>query len=145
MGIIRRTISKFFNKTEELIGHTLQKDNSKFEMALGKKLTLEEIIEENKIIISTLDPKLMFLVHLISEVKQEDMLQIIAENSLNMDDWLAHITYKTKMENFNNLLNGRNLKSLDPNALVPKKHRKEFSGKTIKCLTDLPLQKSLLN
>jgi len=145
MGIIRRTLNRFFSKAEEVIEFTPEKNNSKFEMIPGKKLTLEEVIQENKIIISTLDPKLMFLIHLVSEVKQEDMLQTIAENSLNMDDWLAHITYKTKMENFNNLLNGRNLKSLDPNALVPKKHRKEFSGKTIKCLTDLPLQKSLLN
>ena len=145
MGRIRRAFHKIFNRIEESIEPEPQKDNSKFEMIPGKKLTLEEVIQENKIIISTLDPKLMFLIHLVSEVKQEDMLQTIAENSLNMDDWLTHITYKTKMENFNNLLNGRNLKSLDPNALVPKKHRKEFSGKTIKCLTDLPLQKSLLN
>jgi hypothetical protein len=145
MGRIRRAFHKIFNRTEELIEPEPQKDNSKFEMTSGKRLTFQEIIEENKIIISTLDPKMNFLLELIKEIKGEDLLPEIAKDPVQMQQWLAHIAYRKRIDDFNFLISGKSRNTLDPSVLVKAKHRKQSIRKRIKCLTDLPLQKSLLN
>lgn len=154
MGKLREIINNlidrtdiFFDKNTEPLPPSTQEQIQPaiFEMTPGKKLSKQEIIEENQNLIQSLDPKLMFLIKVVYEVNKQDVLKTIAQDYKSMQEWLAHIAYRTKIDNFNSLLSGRNLNLLDPNLLVPKKHRKEFTGKTIKCLTDLPLQKSLLN
>lgn len=156
MGIIKRTINKFFKKTEELIepeaiviessNFNEQKELPEFKMVQGKKLTLQEQIEENKYMITKLDPKLIFITNMINELNSdEDALQVIAEEPDLMRLWLAHIVYKENINNFYTLISGKNVNSLNPEALVPKSKRLPPKPRKIKCLKDLPLQKSLLN
>jgi hypothetical protein len=155
MGRIKKIILNLLDKTEDFFANKYKeslslepevvKDNSKFEMVPGKKLSLQELIEENKLIISTLDPKMNFLIELIREIKGEDILPAIAQDPLHMQQWLAHIAYRKKIDDFNFLISGKNRNTLDPGLLVKSKHRTQLIRKNIKCLTDLPLQKSLLN
>lgn len=156
MGIISRTFNKFFKKTEELseaeseeleaINFNVQKKIAEFKMVEGKKLSLEEQIEENKYMITKLDPKLVFIADMINELNsEEDALQVIAEEPDLMRLWFAHVVYKENINNFYTLISGKNANWLNPEALVPKSKRLPPKPRTIKCLRDLPLQKSLLN
>jgi hypothetical protein len=156
MGIISRTFNKFFNKTEELIepetrelaivNPESQTKIPEFTMPQGEKLSVEEQIEENKYMIRQLDPKLVFITDMINELNsEEDALQVIAEEPDMMRLWLAHVVYKENINNFYTLISGKNINLLNPEALVPKSKRLPPKPRKIKCLKDLPLQKSLLN
>jgi hypothetical protein len=156
MGIISRTFNKFFKKPEELseaeseeletLNFNVQKKIAEFKMVQGKRLSLEEQIEENKYMIRQLDPKLIFIADMINELnKEEDALQVIAEEPDMMRLWFAHVVYKENINNFYTLISGKNINLLNPEALVPKSKRLPPKPRKIKCLKDLPLQKSLLN
>lgn len=142
MGKIREYIFKIFDKAEDILSRdkksttlvdntpTEKPKNTEYTMPYGLKRTKEELIEEDKLIITKLDNKLNLLVTMIQDLHPDQNVQdlIIGEPFL-LKVWLAHIAYKTKISDFNNLLTGKI----------------QLKSKKIKCLTDLPLQKTLLN
>ena len=124
----------------------VESESNVFQMQEGPRLTPEEKIKENEYLISTLDSRLMFILKMINELHDEqDAINVLASDPLMMRAWLAHISYKTKIENFSVLITGQNKNLLDPTVLAGKKNRPAPKPKKIKCLQDLPLQKSLLN
>jgi porphobilinogen deaminase len=109
-----------------------------YEMPRGRPRTEDELIEDNKKIISDLDSKTLFVLSLVDEMYDDevDSLDHFAKDSMAMKLWFAHYFYKTRIDEFYNLIkeNTNNRYDLPAN---PKKK--------IKCITDLPLQKKLLN
>lgn len=119
---------------------------SPYEMQPGVKLSPDEKIEENKYLISTLDSKTLFLLKMIDELHpEEDAIHAVASDALMMRAWLAHISYKNKIEEFTVLITGQDKRLLDPSVLAGKNNKPIPKPKRVKCLRDLPLQKTLLN
>lgn len=116
-----------------------------FEMTPGLKLTPEEKIEENKYLIEKLDYKVSLILKMIDDFNpEEDSLSVVAQDPGLMRLWLAHTSYKTRINDFLTLIIGKNINALSPDVLAPKVN-KISKPKKVKCLTDLPLQKKLLN
>ncbi len=156
MGLLKKAFNSLFSKpqivTESIPSSSIPVEpitaipNDKFEMAPGRKLSQEEQIEENKYTISKLDPKLMLVIDMIDELyPEQSALQTIAEEPTLMRSWLAHIVYKENINNFYTLISGMNPNLIDPVILVPKSKRPLPKPRKVKCLKDLPLQRSLLN
>ena len=107
---------------------------------------------QNKEIISKLDYKSSLLLNLIGDVTYEDTnigpaIDIFAKEPLAMEAWLNHVTYKTNIKNFNDLLRGYDSTLISGDFLLSadiSRSRRLSKGK-IKCLKDLPLQKKILN
>jgi hypothetical protein len=156
MGLLKKAFNSLFGRPQTIIESNptsslpaesaIAISNDKFEMAPGRKLSQEEQIEENKYTISKLDPKLMLVIDMIDELyPEQSALQTIAEEPTLMRAWLAHIVYKENINNFYTLISGSNANLIDPAILVPKSKRPPPKPRKVKCLKDLPLQKSLLN
>lgn len=121
-------------------------DSSFYEMQPGVVLTEEEKIEENKYLISTLDSKTLFLLKMIDQLHpEEDAIHEVASDVSMMRAWLAHVSYKNKIEEFTVLITGQDKRLLDPTVLAGKNNKPMPKPKRVKCLQDLPLQKTLLN
>ncbi|NDB81653.1 MAG: hypothetical protein EB127_02705 [Alphaproteobacteria bacterium] len=156
MGLLRKALNSLFGKQEVIsesnyetllpLSSNANAPDNKFEMSPGRRLSPEEQVEENKYTISTLDPKLMLVINMIDELyPNESALQTIAEEPTLMRSWLAHIVYKENIDIFYTLINGSNINLVDPVILVPKSKRPPPKPRKVKCLKDLPLQRSLLN
>jgi len=116
-----------------------------WEMPYGTPSTEEEIIEENKSMVESLDPKLTFALEMVDEFAEtEGFIDFFIRDPLLMKAWFAHISYKNSIETFNNLISDKDQSSFAPpvnkNGLPPISKIKK-----IKCITDLPLQSKLLN
>jgi hypothetical protein len=139
MGKLRKYLFSIWERAEDILAKdkpaaipsvTIPIKEKEYVMPHGVKLSKEELIEEDKFIISKLDNKLNLLITMIQDIHpDEDMQDAIVTEPFLMKVWLAHIAYKTKISDFNSLLTGQ----------------KTLKSKRIKCLTDLPLQKTLLN
>jgi hypothetical protein len=117
-------------------------DPPPYTMPQGYKLNPEELIEENKTIIQKVDPKIDSIINMLDELdtaSDEDLLDLFAREPFMMKTWLAHTAYKNRIDSFHNLICPKTSK-------YPTKDFKTKSiDKKIKCITDLPLQKKLLN
>ena len=139
MGKLRRYLFSIWERAEDILTKdkpavistvSTPTKEKEYVMPYGVKLSKEELIEEDKFIISKLDNKLNLLITMIQDIHpEEDMQDLIVTEPFLMKVWLAHIAYKTKISDFNSVLTGQ----------------KTLKSKRIKCLTDLPLQKTLLN
>lgn len=109
-----------------------------WEMPKNSPKTQEEVIEDNKLLIKLLDSRIDFVLHLLNELNQPEVPshEIFANEPYFMKLWYAHVAYKTKIEDFLELIK-------DPTILSPSINTK--TNKKIKCITDLPLQKKILN
>jgi hypothetical protein len=160
MGRIRNYLVKALEKAEDYLAskdnQALEQsdidapidtiDSSVYEMQPGVKLTSDEKIEENKYLISTLDSKTLFLLKMIDQLHpEEDAIHTVASDPAMMRAWLGHISYKNKIEEFTVLITGQDKRLLDPTVLAGKNNKPAPKPKRIKCLQDLPLQKTLLN
>lgn len=120
-------------------------NNTKWEMPYGTPSTEAEIIDENKNMVESLDPKLTFALEMVDEFAEtEGFIDFFVRDPMLMKAWFAHISYKNSIENFNNLISDKDKSSFAPpvnkNGLPP-----ISKAKKIKCITDLPLQSKLLN
>ena len=116
-----------------------------WKMPQGIAPTEEEVIEEYKNMVESLDPKLTFALEMVDEFAEtEGFIDLFVRDPLLMKAWFGHISYKSSIENFNNLISDKDQSSFAPpvtkNGLPPISKRKK-----IKCITDLPLQSKLLN
>lgn len=118
-----------------------------WEMPHGIPRTEQEILEENKMLLSTLDPKIDFLLELIAELNEPEVLphDIFASERSVMKLWTAHIAFKDRIDTFYNFITNKTNNLLDPSVLGKKETKKTSNIKRIKCITDLPLQKKILN
>jgi hypothetical protein len=149
MGRIRNFLGKFSRK-EELktipdeilltpeLEVNLNLNSKPWEMPKNPSRTQEQLIEDSKLLIKLLDSRIDFVLHLIDDLNQPEIPshEIFANELYFMKLWYAHVAYKTKIEDFLELIK-------DPTILSPSIKTK--TNKKIKCITDLPLQKKILN
>lgn len=156
MGRVKGIISSLIDKATNYID---QKDKSSvalldevdsqqcddYVMPTGKKLSEEEVFEQNKKIIQIVDPKIYKILLMINEVHPDmDAVDDMARDSFFMKVWLAHVSYLDKINSFSKLIQG-SAGALGYSMLSTKQQKLQQGNSNIKCLTDLPLQKKLLN
>ena len=114
-------------------------------MPVGQKLSEEEIFEQNKKIIEMVDPKIYRILLMINELNPDiNAIDDMARDSFFMKVWLAHVSYLDKINSFSKLIQG-SAGTLGYSMLSTKQQKLRQGNFNIKCLTDLPLQKKLLN
>jgi hypothetical protein len=156
MERVKGIISSLINKATSYID---QKDKSSavlpdesdssqpesYTMTPGQKLSEEEVFEQNKKIIQTVDPKIYNILLMVNEFNPEmDVIDDMARDSFFMKVWLAHVAYLDKINSFSKLIQGSD-GILGYSMLSTKQKKLQKGNSNIKCLTDLPLQKKLLN
>jgi hypothetical protein len=149
MGRIKDILIKLANKARfspdvasDLSSDNLIEDDlsssgvSDWEMPYGTPKTEEETIDEYADLITKIDPKLEFIFDFINEYKEDDtgIKSIFIREPYLMKMWFAHISYRQQTDNFYTLI------SKSPTGLPASSNVKK-----IKCITDLPLQKKILN
>ena len=149
MGKIRNYLFDIFTKASETFDSlTASKDQTspdkvseltvilpepEYIMPHGIPFTAEEKLENNKLLIKTLDSTFLYIVNVINELyPDENIIEEIASNPQVMRIWLAHVIHRDKILKFRNTITTGN-------------SYQKTKQKKIKCLQDLPLQKMLLN
>ena len=96
----------------------------------------EEFHERNKLMIKSLDQKFLFVLEITDEILDTaDSLDLFINDSSLMKLWFAHTAYKNNIDIFNRLIR---YPTQSATYNLTKK-------RSIKCITDLPLQSKLLN
>jgi hypothetical protein len=148
MGRIRNYLFDIFTKaTETFDSLNASKDHTvntisqpmttppepEYIMPNGIPFTPEEKLENNKLLIETLDSNFLHIVNVINELyPDENIVDEIASNPQVMRIWLAHVIHRDKILKFRNII-------------TTTSSYQKTKQKKIKCLQDLPLQKMLLN
>ena len=151
MGRLKNLITKITNHVIDKTVHNnldFQPTNPiHWELPKGQPKTEAELLEDNKLLVQTVDPKINFILNLIDnlEILSDPALDYFVKESYLMKLWLAHVAYKDRIDSFYNLINNKTNNLLDPSVLVKKSFKISPKQKTIKCITDLPLQKKILN
>jgi len=139
MGRVKNLLTKIINKTKTTIeiadvnplpaNEIIKKKEDTWTLLPGVPLTPEEVLEQNKLLIKSIDYGVDFILEFIDELNNSNVSfrDIFVSDRQIMKLWLAHIAYKNKITSFSNLI------------------RNTTTKKKIKCITDLPLQKKLLN
>lgn len=156
MGRVKGIINSLINKATSYMDRSGETNDvlseksdttqqEEYVMPFGKKLSDEEIFEENKKLLEIVDPKIYRVLLMINELNPDmDAINDMAKDSLFMKVWLAHVSYLDKINSFNKLIQG--LAGSSGYSMLSTKQQKLRQGNSnIKCLTDLPLQKKLLN
>lgn len=124
----------------------LEEKSDQYVMLSGTPLSQEESIEQNKMLIRTLDYKFSRILEMIDELNPDlDVFHEMATQPTLMKTWLAHISYSKRIHSFNTYIKGYDKNLLDPKVLASKELSSVKGTSNIKCITDLPLQKKLLS